>query len=326
MNQTLADLLAALASDLGYEAIPSVPVTTRLTRYLNEGYRHLLSMSELSPLRLSRITFTSAPGQTLYGVPQALVQIHHIVDPTSAIRLRLMTLDEFRTIDPQSISSGTPTHYIPVGLHPVQRDPSHTDVWAASDAAADTTQTVTIWGVSQVDALDTSVVHTTGQALQGLTPVLVATGLIAIQKAIVHPATTGSVSLFDSNVVATAHRLAWIPVGSTTIQYQGIRLWPTPADTREYQVDGELTLTDLVASYESSLLPTDFEYILTDYARMREYEYRDDSRAPLAAARYAQKLQQFRNRIMNPPDYRPRVGRFVDRGSNLGPYFPSGRF
>ena len=133
---TLTDLLSALQSDLGYEAIPSASVTTRLTRFLNEGLRHLLSMPELAPLRLNSIPFASTAGQKVYGLPQVLVQIHQIVDSTSGTRLRLMTLDEFRTIDPQETASGTPTHYVPVGLHPVQRQPDHSDVWAVSALAS----------------------------------------------------------------------------------------------------------------------------------------------------------------------------------------------
>jgi hypothetical protein len=62
---------------------------------------------------------------------------------------------------------------------------------------------------------------------------------------------------------------------------------------------------------------------------MREYEYRDDSRFPMAQLRYEQKLKQMRNRLMDPSDYRPRVGRVGVRGNNLdanGVNYPSGRW
>jgi hypothetical protein len=87
---------------------------------------------------------------------------------------------------------------------------------------------------------------------------------------------------------------------------------------------------DLTQPSDNSLIPADFEYILTDFARIREYEYRDDpSRAQTARAQYEWKLKYLRDRLMNAPDYRPRVGRLIDRSNNLdhdGVNFPAGRW
>jgi hypothetical protein len=329
---TLTDLLDALYSDLGYEAIPSTTVTKRLTKYLNDGYRHLMSMPELSPLRMGVVSFASEPGRTLYGVPQSLVQINAITDPTGGVRLRLMTLDEFRAIDPQEHASGTPTHYIPAGFHPVQRQPNHTPVYAVSSNALDTTQVITMDAVLNYDNVDAASYRYT-VTLNGLVPVLVAPSIEAVQRITMTPATTpttgGTVHFYDVAVPDPAHRIGTIPAGQTTMQYLGIRLWPTPSDARLYHVDGNLTLSDMLQANESSLLPVDFQDILTDFARMREYEYRDDSRYAMAVQGYQQKLKYLRDRVMNPADYRPRVGRLVDRANNLdhdGVHFPAGRW
>jgi hypothetical protein len=326
---TLNDLLAALQSDLGYDAIPSAVVTTRLTRFLNDGYRQLLSLPEMLPLRLANVTFTSLAAIKNYGVPQNIVQISHLVDTTSAIRLRLMTLDEFRTIDPQENSSGTPTHYIPIGLHPVQRDPDRSSIYVTSVSPLDITQTLTVRTMRNVDNIDTDT-HLATVTLAGTTPVLVDVFVDAIQSLQLSAPCVGSVQLYDSNTLLTPeHRLASIQAPNLTVQYLGIRLWPTPSDARIYQLDGTLSIQDLSTTNTIPLVPEDFQDILADFGRMREYEYRDDSRFAMAQAGYTEKLKSLRDRINFPPDYRPRVGRLHDRSNNLdhnGVAFPSGRW
>jgi hypothetical protein len=327
---TLADLLAAVAADVGYDAIPSAVVTARLTRYLNEGLRHILSMNEMGPLRSNTLTFSSVAGQKTYGLPQAFVSIDQMVDTTNNIRLRLMTQDQFRTIDPQEVSSGTPTHYVPLGYGPLGREPDQTGLWVVSNEPADTTQVVTVTGLiaAPIVGLTTGGTPTgpISATLNGTTRVQVGFHLdyVAVQTLTLNTATAGFVVLFDAAV--GGHPLALIQIGQKTVQYVQLRLWPTPAGVYTYQVDGPMLISELTATSDIPILPADFQFMLTDYARMREYEYRDDSRAAVARAQFQEKLKYLRDRLIDPPDFRPRVGRIPDRSSNLGSFYPPGRF
>jgi hypothetical protein len=325
---TLTDLLAALNSDLGYEAIPSATVTTRLTRYVNEAYRHLLSLPELSPLRIGTVTFTSLPGQKVYGVPQVLVQIEQLVNETNPTRLRLMTADEFRAIDPQEVSSGTPTHYVRYGTGPALRMLNATGLWAEDRIVLTTPVTITVRGVGREEYFpfppQSALVTGTTRVKIGVFDDYRLLQDVQLDQ----PAQLGSlITVYDAAVGGNI--IAQIPQGQTTSRYELIRLWPTPAGTDDYHADGPIILTDLSTDVPIPVIPSDFQYILTDYARMREYEYRDDSRLPFARVQYEQKLNYLRNRVMNPADYRPRVGRLRDRSNNLdhdGVNFPSGRW
>jgi hypothetical protein len=441
---TLTDLLAALYSDLGYDAVPAV--TTRLTRYLNEGHRHLLSMPELAPLRRGRIPCVSEPTRSVYGWPSAFVSVESVTDETRGVRLQRMPLDVVRTRDPQSTASGTPTHYIPLGYGPIQRDlfqtgipqpaaptvvntgigsgtypavprdyavlfytdngttprtvysnqsaivaftPSGTGtaasisrppllnvgethwavlasadhetfhelttlpiattyiddvilttdydtypivtlggLWVVSSSAADTAQTVTLWGVDRQGRPRPPQTVT----LAGQTQVQVGTetDYLAVQQWELSAPATGMVTLDENTAEPPLYHLGHIAIGDTSVQYERLRLWPTPSEVSTYQVDGPLVIRDLSRTYDVPLLPADFHALLTDFGRMREYEYRDDTRAAMAAAGFTQKLKALRDRIVDPPDYRPRVGRLPDRHTNLdgagGVLYPPGRW
>jgi hypothetical protein len=152
--------------------------------------------------------------------------------------------------------------------------------------------------------------------------------LAGIQTVNLNQTALGTVQFFDVPVpdpLHLEHRLLTLNPGTRTVQYVGIRLWPTPAGVYTYHIDGDLSIVDL-SVVGLPILPEDFQFILADYARMREYEYRDDSRFPMAQMRYEQKLKQMRNRIIDPPDFRPRCGSIPDRSSNLSGDFPPGRW
>jgi hypothetical protein len=251
-----------------------------------------------------------------------------MVDTTNNIRLRLMTQDQFRTIDPQEVSSGTPTHYVPWGYGALRHELSSTgtNLWVASTSAADTTQHAHLVAAF-VSGTDIGVGYPDAP-LAGLTRVACGNAAITIQQFQLDAIAVGFVSLFDAAV--GGNTLSTIPPGFLNVQYEQIRLWPTPAGAYAYQVDGPLVVADFgpnsTIETATPVIPADFQYILADYARMREYEYRDDSRFPMAQLRYQEKLKELRNRIMDPPDFRPRVGRVPDRSSNLGSYYPPGRW
>jgi hypothetical protein len=287
-------------------------------------------MPELAPLRIGTVKFTSNPGQTVYGVPQVLVQIEQLVNATSATRLRLMTADEFRAIDPQEVSSGTPTHYVPYGVGPALRLPDRTGLWASDRLPLLATPvTITVRGVGGDDYFP---FPPASALVTGDTRVKVGNhndySLIQDVQLDHAVADEGSaIMLFDAAL--GGHLLASIVQGQTTVSYTLIRLWPTPSATDQYVADGPIVLADLSASVPVPVIPPDFQDILADFARMREYEYRDDSRYAMAQNGYREKLKYLRERICNPPDYRPRVGRLRDRSNNLdhdGVNFPVGRW
>jgi hypothetical protein len=234
-----------------------------------------------------------------------------------------MTLDQLRAIDPQEVSSGTPTHYVPMGLSPVVSDPQITGLWAQEvTTIAPTNRTVTLFGILN-----------SGLAVTRDTVTLVGTTVtrigsnsdyVAVQQFEVDSNVGGFIRLLDAAV--GGRTLGVIAIGEYSSHYQRIRLWPTPSAADQYLIDGSTNLVDLAGTTDVPLLPLDFQDILTDFARMREMEYRDDSRYAMAKAAYQEKLKYLRERIMNPPDYRPRVGRIPDRSSNLSGYFPPGRW
>ena len=319
---TLSDLLSALYADLGYVSAPASAVTTRLTRYLNEGYHTVLSLPGFQSLRFSTISFASVASQTIYGVPQLFQQISAIVDTTNNIRLRRMSRDEYRSIDPQELSSGTPSHYIEAGTRPVQYDPVSKGLWVVSSAGGDTTQTAALLG-ARAGGLPTTLQTAT---LNGTTRVAVGsfTDYVSVLQFELSAVAVGAVSLYDA--AAAGNQLAVIAIGQKTVTYQALRLWPTPSAAITYNVDGLVNLTDLAQTYDAPLVPVDFQYLLLEYGRMREYEFRDDDRLPAVTASYARRLAAFRARVCDPPDFRPVAGRLIDRGSSLGPWYPAGRW
>jgi hypothetical protein len=66
--------------------------------------------------------------------------------------------------------------------------------------------------------------------------------------------------------------------------------------------------------------------MLVEYGRMREYEYRGDDRWPVAKGQFDNNLAALKVRLWNSPDYLPVAGTFPNTGSNLGPWYPSGRW
>jgi hypothetical protein len=119
--------------------------------------------------------------------------------------------------------------------------------------------------------------------------------------------------------------LARITIGAKRPRYQAIALWPTPAAILTYYVDYRREVLDLVNAADEPPLPTDLHWVLTAYARMREYEKVDDHRYQAAQADWADGLRKIKNYVLNPADYRPIQGKLPTRGgSNLGAWYPDG--
>jgi hypothetical protein len=59
---------------------------------------------------------------------------------------------------------------------------------------------------------------------------------------------------------------------------------------------------------------------------MGEYEGKDDTRYSVASGEYARELQKLKYVLNAPPDAVMVPGGTGSEGSNLGPWFPSGRW
>lgn len=318
---TLADLLTALYGDLGYAASPDAAVTTRLTRFVNDGYQSLLRIPGYESLRFKTVALASVDAQKLYGISPGAVRILRMSDQTNNQPIFEMDLGTFRRTDPQELVTGVPTHRIPMGFQPVARQPATSGVWAVSSSASDTAVTVRL--VGQTSTGETAVQTAT---LTGTTRVQVGalTTLVSIESWSISAAAVGAIDLYDAST--SGNLLGTIQIGQTSVQYLSIRLWPTPSDAYTYAVDVETTMPQLTNATDVPVIPTDFHPMLVEYGRMREYEYRADERYSVALGMFQNNLRALTVRLWNTPDYLPVAGTSPNTPNNLGPWYPSGRW
>ena len=104
---------------------------------------------------------------------------------------------------------------------------------------------------------------------------------------------------------------------------QKVRLWPTPSENLTLQVDILAALTELSADADVPVIPSEFHYTLSQYARACEYEKMDDSRYRDAMREYVDQVRQMRFFLRKSPTRVVTQGRSM-RGyaSSLGPDFP----
>jgi len=120
--------------------------------------------------------------------------------------------------------------------------------------------------------------------------------------------------------------LAQIPAGFLSVQYDAIRLWPTPSDVWAFNVDGQYAIQPLVQDTDIPSLPPGYHDVLCDYARMKEYERTQDARYAMAASMFADGEKKLKTFVEFPQDYRPVAGQPTNRFgfTNLpGGYFPA---
>jgi hypothetical protein len=272
---------------------------------VNEAHRQILRDAAFQDLRLITLTFSSVASQKFYGLPQGFEILEDIVNQANQQRVRLKTRDAIKTYDPGDTSSGLPSFWIPWGLQCVIIDPASTGIWVASDAAGDTTQTVTFQGI-----------RANGDIQPEKTAVLTGTSRVAIDSTVtdyaqvlmwnLSAAPAGNVSLFDAAV--SGNTLARIPRGATSVQYQRIRLWPTPADVYTFTVDGRAEITDLTNANDVPLLPPSFHDLLATFAKYREFLRMNDPRADAELNIFIDGVQKLKSDQQFPADYRPVAG------------------
>lgn len=81
----------------------------RFKRYVNEGYKFLLSRPGMKKLRDTEVTIPLVDGTDEYVVSAA--NLRDIIDPDTELPLRQVSLDYIRKQDPGETSSGEPSMY-----------------------------------------------------------------------------------------------------------------------------------------------------------------------------------------------------------------------
>ena len=326
---TFAEMQAAVYDDLNYGA-PSPNVVLRVKRWINEGYLHLLREPGLVNLRQGSLNFDSVASQDVYGLPEAFDKLPDaVVQESNNVRLQARSRDWFRTVDPGETDSGNPYVWIPAGLTPVLRQPDQdagSGVWAVSSDAADTTQYVVFQGIRASGSNAASV----STILNGTTRVAMGafTDYVTVRSWTLTASCAGSVTLYDA--ASSGNILAVIPIGATSVQYQGIRLWPTPAAVLTYRVDGQFSIRPMVADSDVPMLPVSYHDMLPVYCRMREYAKQGDNNKMLVSReewdRWKKSLMSY---VSYPADYVAVPGRLSEGRigwNDLGGAYPADWF
>lgn len=327
----LQGLLAECYRRLNFSATPQASVTTRLSDFLNDAHRRVLSMPGMEQLRDATMTFTSTINTSRVALPPHVAQIRVITDVTNSRRLKAMRRGDARTLDPGvTAHASVPDWYSPVGQEQVALQPAAaTGLWVVSTSAADhgnvLVSGMTTGGYQYAANLPIT-------ALNGVTRVPLAgarTDVIQVTNFSLQVAAAGYVSLYTAATAGT--ELARIEPGRTATKYLIIELLPQPTVALTYTVDYTRMIPDFTpGGFDEPLLPEDFHYLLVIMACRREYGYADDKiRYQMMQLEEQQAIQAMRAFVLYPPDYRvrnddPEHG--SDGGSNLGGYFPSGRW
>jgi hypothetical protein len=327
---TFAEMQAAVYDDLNYGTAPSTNVASRVKRWLNEGYLHLLREPGLTNLRQGSLTFSSVASQEVYGLPQAFDKAPDaIVQTTNNVRLQYRSRDWYRTVDPGQTDTGNPYVWMPAGLTPVLRQPDQTagsGVWAVSSDAADTLAQVLFQGIrlggTEVVQFGTTLTGTTRVALGAITD------YVNVRSWTLTATCAGAVTLYDA--AASGNILGVIPIGQTSVQYQGIQLWPTPASALSYRVDGQFSIRPMVEDSEVPMLPVSYQDMLPVYCRMREYAKQGDGQRVNGAR---EEWEMWKRRLLTyvgyPADYIAVPGRLGDGRvgwNDLGGAYPADWF
>lgn len=302
---------------------------TRFKRLVNQWHRQILSRPEFSRLRDSTITFATVASQAQYGLPPSIARINRIYDSaTNNPRLTERTLDWLRDDTRADLNTGTPRAYVPIGLRPITRLPVSTGIWAVSDNAADTTQAI------RMDAIRSGgyAFQAGPSTLTGLTRVQIGsrTDYVDVQKLYLSAACVGDMSIYDAAVAGNL--LAVIPIGKLFSQYFVVQLWQTPSSVITYTVEHQVKVFEMVQDFDEPLFPEDFGQVLSMACKYEEMLKKE--KGGLAQIYKNEQLEVEISRMLdwlvNHPDYvvvpDDGRGRRSIQGSNLGSWFPQGRW
>lgn len=298
---------------------PETEVVTRISAFVNQRHRSLLTMPGVDQMRDSTSTFASVSGTARVALPQALTRIKAMFETTNNRRLGEKSLDWLRSVNPQQ-DSGTPMYYVPKGYECVAVQPSDaSQIWVKSSSASDV-GTVYVEGIRTGGILGSSSV-----VMTGTTAVQVGSfsDWVEITKFYVSSAAVGLISLYEDS--GTGAVLGQITIGRDRPYYFVVLLWPTPSSAITYTFDFTREILDMVNDTDEPYLPTDYHDLLSIGGRMDEYQKMDDSRYSTAKAEYSEKYKSFQYFIHGRASERliPRSSSGGVGFSDLGGWYPA---
>lgn len=322
---TLTAILADLYRRLRYTPTPPQAVITRLTAFVNETQRELLAMPGIARLRDDPgMAITALANVAVQGLPPAIARVKKIVDRGNNHELDQVPLSELRMQDPaMAFVGGFPLRYAVVGYQPVSRQPSAaTGLWVASSAAGDTTQKAYVESMTTGAYPNQSI--TAGTALNGTTRVAIGalTSHIEVTKFYIDAVGVGSISLYDA--ASSGNELARIPIGLTSARYLGVAWHPIQTADVTLYADITRAVFDLVNGTDEPMIPPDFHYVVSLGARVREYEFIDDSRIGTARSDYTKGQAALRSWVLNDGDRIASLRPMPVGWSSLGAMYPAG--
>lgn len=319
---TLAQLQQDLYRRLGYANPPGdTSVTTRLTAFVNQTHRQVLTRAGFSRLRDDTITLASVASQAVYALPPVVAKILHVTDRTNTRPLEERDLGWLRSVDPGLTSLGGPSSvYVPLGLQPVAVQPSAAaELFIKSTAAGDTNNAYLEGFRTGGYPVSLGPIAMTGVTAKSFSTTIV--DLELITKLYLSAAAVGTVTVHSVSGAGT--ELARIPIGQLFARYQGVHLWPTPSGVVTYHVDCVRVIPELSVATDEPLLPEDFHSLLVDGALIKEWTKKDDlSRRQAAQVDFELGIAALRHWLLANPETVASL-RPLRRGfSSLGPMYP----
>lgn len=313
----------------GYSDAPPSEVSTRISAFVNQWHRRILTMPGLEMLRNDTFTFASVANTSVYAFPQSVLKINAITQRDSDVRLHMRTLDWYRRYVPDPAqTTGIPDIWIPGGFRAVAAQPDFPafatgkPLYAVSSSGSDTAGPKVV--IESIRKGGYPYNNGTGTSLTGTSRVQIGTfsDHVEVTKFYLSAACVGFISLYDA--AAAGNELARIAIGDTYSRVMYIHLYPTPSSAITYYVDYTRQILDMANATDEPLLPQDYHYLLSLGARADEYERKDDSRSDQAKRDMDAGLRNMKHALLNPPDYLVVPGVESSNRSNLGPWYPPG--
>lgn len=263
---TFLDMKQQVFDRTGQDQSPPAPVIRRIAAYLNRWNRKILSSNGMDPLRRVIVSQSSVANQPTYGV--TLQAIRFVTEATNQRRLRIKTLDWYRTVMPDTAMwTGTPDWYVPMGFARIHDRPTAPcQLFAVSTSAADTTQVIKAEVVRSLGYRASLSVTLTGQAPVSLGATI--TDVVDVEDLYLSAVAAGTVTLTQGS---GGTELSMIPIGQTTPRFLRYALAPTPSAVISYQLDGIADIADLVSDTDEPFPNPDFHDLLVDGAVYDEW-------------------------------------------------------
>lgn len=318
---TLEDILRDSYRRLGYSDEPEGAVTSRLAGFADEAQREILREPGMEPLIRTTLTFTSASGQSEYGLPMGLSTIDSVRDIDGEIALMPMSEDEYRRkyVDP-SRTTGRSYRYVPLSFGIAAQAPSTpADVVIVSTSALDvqTAFWTLLSSVGEIRTGSVQVVGTSGVSLSSGT----VTNVSQIIDVYLSQAANGTVTLRQGSTGGT--ELCRITQGYTKPWRRQLALVPTPSEARVYTVVGTRAVTELLQATDEPVVPPRFHPMIGVGVRKREFELRGNmDRWAMADKDWREWMTDLR-RYVDPTHGLIIPGGLRTGWSSLGPNFPA---